>query len=237
MVSPKNTVEVVSTRSRIFSTSHSSSIEPPSVLERLFQIKSRGNVLQSDASAACLPQVVHRKLVKRHILIEGVDYPVAPGPHVRPEIILKPIAVRVAGTIEPTHCHAFAVVGRCQVLINHLLERVANCQPRRRQARPASVAVRLNQNLPAESALLLTPVASVPILHVEPLHHKLIDRIFIHGMFGISSEAGSANGFSDQNCSELAPWAIRGFNPARFEIPSVACQIRRVASVHRRQPL
>ena len=61
------------------------------------------------------------ELVPGQIAVEGVDHPVAPGPHRRPRSVeLEAVAVGVAGQIHPVGGHSLPVAGACEQAIDEL---------------------------------------------------------------------------------------------------------------------
>ena len=56
-------------------------------------------------------QLPDRELVETKVLVEGSDDPVPPDPLPRVAILLKPVAVGIAGGIEPGQRHSLAIVG------------------------------------------------------------------------------------------------------------------------------
>ena len=66
-------------------------------------------------------KLLDRELVVRHVLVVGLDHPVAPRPH-RPQAVdVVAVGVGVAGKIEPLHRHALAIVRRGQQVVDTLL--------------------------------------------------------------------------------------------------------------------
>ena len=63
-------------------------------------------------------ELFDRELVKRHVVMEGLDDPVAPRPVAAIGILLIPIGIGIACGIEPPHRHPFAVVRRLEQSID-----------------------------------------------------------------------------------------------------------------------
>ena len=62
------------------------------------------------------------EFLERHVLVQGVDYPVAVFPGIQPQIIFfVTMAVRIAGEVEPGTRPSFAVVGIGQQAIHEFL--------------------------------------------------------------------------------------------------------------------
>ena len=62
-----------------------------------------------------------RELVPGQVAVEGMDHPVAPGPHRRPRSVeLEAVAVGVAGQIHPVGGHSLPVAGACEQAIDEL---------------------------------------------------------------------------------------------------------------------
>ena len=64
------------------------------------------------------------KLIKWHVLIEGLHHPVPPDPLIGFSIKLKTIAIGIAGGIQPFHSHSFAVMRAGQQMIDHFFIRI-----------------------------------------------------------------------------------------------------------------
>ena len=76
----------------------------------------RGGVGQQVAG-----ELLDREAVERHVVVEGADHPVAPGPHVAMAVDVIAVGVGVAGEVEPLHGHALAVVRRGEQAVDLLL--------------------------------------------------------------------------------------------------------------------
>ena len=62
------------------------------------------------------------ELVVGEVTVEGVDDPVAIAPGIRPELVeLEPVALAVAGEVEPEPRPADAVAGRCEEPVDQVL--------------------------------------------------------------------------------------------------------------------
>ena len=62
-----------------------------------------------------------RELVPGEVLVEGLDYPVTPGPHRGPRAVgLEAVAVGVAGEIHPVGGHPLAIPRACQEPVEEL---------------------------------------------------------------------------------------------------------------------
>ena len=68
-------------------------------------------------------ELLDREPIEGQVPIEGVDDPVAPGPHLLPLIEVQPVRVREARRRQPMHGHPLAVAGRRQQPVDHLLVR------------------------------------------------------------------------------------------------------------------
>ena len=66
-------------------------------------------------------ELLHGEAVERHVAVERVDHPVAPGPHVAMAVDVIAVCVGVTGEVEPLHGHALAVVRRGQQRVDPLL--------------------------------------------------------------------------------------------------------------------
>ena len=58
------------------------------------------------------------EFIPREILVEGLDHPIAPRPHLALAVHLKPVAVGVARDVEPVGRHALAVARRSEEPVN-----------------------------------------------------------------------------------------------------------------------
>ena len=70
---------------------------------------SHGRIRQKIAG-----QLLGDELIIGHVVVEGGDHPIAPRPHCPKRIALVPIAVGIAGRIEPTVGHVLAKTRRGQ---------------------------------------------------------------------------------------------------------------------------
>ncbi|MDT4851549.1 hypothetical protein FQZ97_857330 [compost metagenome] len=66
-------------------------------------------------------QLVGYKFFVGIVLVEGMDHPVAPGPHGPEAVILVPVRIGIACHIHPVEGHALAIVTAFQQFIYHLL--------------------------------------------------------------------------------------------------------------------
>ena len=64
--------------------------------------------------------LLDRELIERHIVVERLDHPVTPSPHVALRVGLVTVGVGVAGGIQPADGHALAVPRRFQQPVNYL---------------------------------------------------------------------------------------------------------------------
>ena len=64
------------------------------------------------------------KLIERHVLVVGVDHPVAVAPHLARSVGLVPAGVGVAGAVQPLGGHPLAVSGRLEHAVDVPLEGV-----------------------------------------------------------------------------------------------------------------
>ena len=60
------------------------------------------------------------ELVERHVLLEGVDHPVPPAPHITGAVTLVAIGVGIARGFEPTNRHPLGVPGATQQTVDRL---------------------------------------------------------------------------------------------------------------------
>ena len=58
------------------------------------------------------------ELIKRHVVIQGMNQPIPPGPHGSGRVILKSIGIGVSSSLQPIPCHPFSVPGRLEESIN-----------------------------------------------------------------------------------------------------------------------
>ncbi len=123
-------------------------------------------------------KLLDRELVVRHVLIEGVDHPVAPRPHPAQAVDVIAVRVGVAGRVEPGHGHALAVVRRTQQPIDLLFVRV------RRLVRQKRVGLRWSRRQPGEivgqppqERLLVRLGRRLETLAFEPRQDESIDRV------------------------------------------------------------
>ena len=66
-------------------------------------------------------ELLDGEAVVGQVAIEGVDHPIAPGPHLLFRIDLVAVRIGVAGGIEPVDGHALAVARRGEQAVDHLL--------------------------------------------------------------------------------------------------------------------
>ena len=57
-------------------------------------------------------ELLDRESVKGLVRVEGLDHPVAVGPHRALRVALEAVGVGVAGEVQPLGGHVFAVMGR-----------------------------------------------------------------------------------------------------------------------------
>ena len=69
-------------------------------------------------------ELIGDEFIPREVLVEGLDDPVAPWPHVALAVDLETITVGVAGDIEPIRGHAFAVARRGEQAIHEPRQRI-----------------------------------------------------------------------------------------------------------------
>ena len=65
--------------------------------------------------------LLYGKPIEGHVVVDGVDHPVAPGPHRSDRICLKPTGVGVACDVEPVPRPAFSVRPGCEEPVHHTL--------------------------------------------------------------------------------------------------------------------
>ena len=68
-----------------------------------------------------------RELIEGLVVVEGLDDPVAPGPHGAAAVGLEAVAIGKAGEVEPLHGHALAVVLGFQEAVHHLFVGLWRC--------------------------------------------------------------------------------------------------------------
>ena len=123
-------------------------------------------------------ELLDRELVERQVPVEGVDHPVAPGPHVALAVDVVAVRVGVAGRVEPRHGHALAVVRRLQQRVDALLvgvrravgEKGVDLGRRRRQPRQI-------ERHAAEQRRLVGLGRGRQPLALQPREDELIDRV------------------------------------------------------------
>ena len=59
-------------------------------------------------------ELLDRELVEGHVVVEGVDHPIAPAPHIARAVVLVAVGVCVAGCFQPAERHPLAKPGRGQ---------------------------------------------------------------------------------------------------------------------------
>ena len=57
--------------------------------------------------------------VERHVIVERLDQPIAPHPHVAQSVVLVAVGIRVARCLHPAYCHVLSVTWRVEQAIHH----------------------------------------------------------------------------------------------------------------------
>ena len=87
---------------------------------QMITVKPTGNLLINRGMRKKVSrELPNGKLIKWHVLIEGLHHPVPPHPLIGLSIKLKTIAIGIAGSIEPFHSHSFTVMRAGQQMIDH----------------------------------------------------------------------------------------------------------------------
>ena len=85
------------------------------IVDAVISIESRGqNLALIGIRQHVSGQLLNCKLIERHIVVEGIDHPVAPWPHEAFPVRLVATCVGVTSRLQPRQCHVFAVVRRRQ---------------------------------------------------------------------------------------------------------------------------
>ena len=89
-------------------------------------------------------------------MVEGVNHPIAPGPHFAQAVDVKAMGVGVAREIEPLHRHTLAVVRRLQQLVHTLFVCVGRmiCKKRVDIRGSGWQAGQIKRNAPQQSGLI-----------------------------------------------------------------------------------
>ena len=59
-------------------------------------------------------ELLDRESVEWHVVVEGLDHPIAPAPHIARTVVLVAVSVRVAGGFQPAERHPLAEARRGQ---------------------------------------------------------------------------------------------------------------------------
>ena len=112
------------TRSAAFSASHSSAIEPPSLVRRCSAVERGGeNLVARGIVEQVAGELPGEELVVRQIVVERAHDPVAVRP-LRVELVgLVAVGVGVAGGVEPGDGHVFAEGGAGEQAVGGRFER------------------------------------------------------------------------------------------------------------------
>ena len=131
-------------RSATYSTRNSSSMLPPSLVWRWWRLNAVARTWSRRGPGQQVAgQLPGDELVVRQIGVEGLDDPVAPGPHGAIDVGLVAVGVGVAGQVEPVDGHALAEPGRGQQAVDQALVGVrGRDRPGRRRSRRESGAAR-----------------------------------------------------------------------------------------------
>ena len=90
-------------------------------VDAVVAVEGRGdNLVASGVREKVAGELLDREGVERLVVIEGLDHPVAVGPHRALRVALEAVGVGVAGEIEPLGGHVFAVMGRGQQSVEGL---------------------------------------------------------------------------------------------------------------------
>ena len=96
--------------------------DPPFSIAAMVAVEARRNpLLQRRPRQHVARELLDRELVKRHVPVICIDYPVAPSPHHARRIGLIPVRIRVSGRAQPSGRHPFSESRRGQQPIDHLL--------------------------------------------------------------------------------------------------------------------
>ena len=130
-------------------------------------------------------QLVDGKLIKRLVLVEGLDHPLAVRPNGTRQIYLVTIGIGIAREVEPTPGHVLPVVGRSKQAVDERLKRArrlvgekgADLGRFRRQASEVEGNA-TNQIGPIGFRLLLQPFFG------QSSHNEAVDGILKSGRLG-----------------------------------------------------
>ena len=105
----------------------------PLEIDHVVAGKTGGDLLfERRAGEQVARQLLNDELVERQIVVDGLDQPIAPRPHVAMAVDAVAVRVGVAGRVEPLHGHPFAISRRGQQPIDESLvgARLLICQER-----------------------------------------------------------------------------------------------------------
>ena len=102
--------------------------DPALVVDSMIAIEScRKPLVVSWIRKQVARELLDRKLVERHVLIQGLDDPVAPRPLCFSNVALVATGIGIARRIEPGQCHALAIGRRSEESIDHFLASRRGC--------------------------------------------------------------------------------------------------------------
>jgi len=85
---------------------------PPFPIDHVVSVEAGGqNLIGMSFGNEVAGDLVDCELVKGHVVVEGLNNPVAPGPHAAFAVTLISIGVGIAGSIEPIPGHPLAESG------------------------------------------------------------------------------------------------------------------------------
>ena len=88
----------------------------------MIAVKARGHLREKIAVRQQVTRhLLRHKPVKRHVVVECLDQPIAPHPHVAQAIVLVSVRVRIARGLQPIQRHVLAVARRRQQSVDCLL--------------------------------------------------------------------------------------------------------------------
>ena len=116
--------------------------------------------------------------VKRHVVVQRLDQPIAPHPHVTQAIVLVAVRVCITRGLHPAQCHVLAIARRRQQAVHRLLvcprrgvlQKSIQLRDRRRQPRQV-------KRHPPQERRLVRRRRRLQAFSLQPRQHKGINRI------------------------------------------------------------
>ena len=145
----------------------------------MIAIKARGHLCEKiPIRQQVARHLLRHKPVKWHIVIERLDEPIAPDPHISKSVILISIRVCVARSLHPSQRHVLAITRRRQQPVHRLfvsikrtvIEECVQFRNRRRQAREVKAH-------PPKQSRLVRLLRRLQFLPFQPRQHERINPV------------------------------------------------------------